>query len=134
MERMPERRRLCKQNALLQIDRHEANCLAFSEWGLWDACHASATEALSGGGELENNPFAVHYFDGCGGHPPITINMLTVAYNMQQLPEPPIGWWKSQCRQQRIACCSRFSPTGCDAQPSIAPSSRRLRAIRVNER
>lgn len=78
-------------NCCYTANRHETTCLALTEWGLQHVIHASAAEALRG--VFANISFAAYYFDGCGGHPPVIVDMLTAALDKETrlIPEPPIA-------------------------------------------
>lgn len=85
------------QSAGLSLDscyvanRHESTCQALLEWGLSHVAHASAQDALKKSGDFEHVPFGAYYFDGCGGHAPIVIDMLTAALDKPSLAKPPIA-------------------------------------------
>jgi hypothetical protein len=88
---------LTLQSAGLSLDscyvanRHESTCQALLEWGLPHVAHASAQDALKKSGDFEHVPFGAYYFDGCGGHAPIIIDMLTAALEKPYLAKPPIA-------------------------------------------
>jgi hypothetical protein len=60
-------------------NRHESTCNALREFGLSHVAHTSAQQALENGGDFYDVCFGAYYFDGCGGHPPIIIDMLNAA-------------------------------------------------------
>lgn len=72
-------------------NRHESTCQALKEFGLNHIAHGSATQALSENGIFQKIPFGAYYFDGCGGHPPILIDMLKAALDETRSCEPPIA-------------------------------------------
>jgi len=68
-------------------NRHQSTCDALkNEWGLLNVAHASAQNALRD--EFAEISFGAYYFDGCGGHLPILIEMLQAA---RFDAEPPIA-------------------------------------------
>jgi hypothetical protein len=71
-------------------NRHESTCQVLKEFGLNHIAHGSAKQVLSS--IFHNIPFSAYYFDGCGGHPPILIDMLQAALDETRTTcEPPIA-------------------------------------------
>ena len=67
-------------------NRHESSCEALRAWGLTNVAHASATDAL--GGVFAHVPFGALYLDGCGGHAPMIVDMMTAAFTGQTMQAP----------------------------------------------
>lgn len=66
-------------------NRHESTCNTLREFGLSHVAHTSAEQALGKGGDFHDVSFNAYYFDGCGGHPPVIIDMLTAALAKKSL-------------------------------------------------
>lgn len=69
-------------------NRHKSTCIALAEWGLPNIAHGSAQQVLSKDGTFHDIPFCAFYFDGCGGHAPIIVDMLTAALDNPGLCDP----------------------------------------------
>lgn len=72
-------------------NRHESTVEALKEWGLPFIAHESAQQALSEDGMFHNVPFGAYYFDGCGGHAPIIVDMVEAAFSQTRRCDPPIA-------------------------------------------
>ena len=73
-------------------NRHASSCEVLRVWGLpmENVVHASAKEALARNGELGHIHFGALYLDGCGGHPPMIVDMLTAALAGRGPQQSPI--------------------------------------------
>ena len=74
-------------------NRHSSSCHALREWGLplENVAHASAAEALTrNGGPFGHIDFGAYYFDACGGHAPVIVEMLTAAFHERAPQQTPI--------------------------------------------
>lgn len=58
-------------------NRHASTCDALKGWGLTHVAHMGAADALRN--DFGNVSFGAFYFDGCGGHPPIIMDMIHAA-------------------------------------------------------
>jgi hypothetical protein len=67
-------------------NRHASSCEALRAWGLTNVAHASAADAL--GGVFGHVPFGALYLDGCGGHAPMIVDMMTAALAGRTLQAP----------------------------------------------
>ena len=74
-------------------NRHALSCEALRMWGIppENVVHTSAKEALARNGVFGHICFGAFYLDGCGGHVPTIVDMLTAALAGRGPQQSPIA-------------------------------------------
>lgn len=70
-------------------NRHKSTCEVLTQHGLCHVVPLNAEQALKG--PFRDILFGAYYFDGCGGHPPILIDMIQASLESISKTKPPIA-------------------------------------------